>query len=202
MRRIIILVFASMIAWSVSAQITWHVRGGVGSSSVGTEYDGDIDIKTKIVGKVGMGLEIPFDADWLLMSSLEIAGKGVKFVDDKACVDYDLFLYYAQIPINVAYRLNLSNYWNMVFKAGIYLAYAFSGKDKNESIVEGMLVGAWGEYEYYTRHFDFGLNVGIDFEYHRFVFGFEYEPGFIPIIEDEYVKGCNSVGYVTIGYKF
>lgn len=196
----------SLTTYSVSAQVTWNVKGGVGFASIKPLYDEEVH--SKIVGKIGLGLEIPIETDWSLILSLEMAGKGVKYDDSYG--DYnELFLHYTQIPLVVAYRLNLSNYWNMTFKAGIYFAYAFSGKDKyemNDEIYEEDMFGKEYKEFYETSHFDFGLNVGLDFEYHRFVFGFEYEPGFIPIMKDKHekspVSNNNSASYITIGYKF
>lgn len=207
MRKIVILLLISLTTYSISAQVTWNVKGGVGFASI--KSFNDEEVHSKIVGKIGLGLEIPIETDWSLILSLEMAGKGVKY--DNCVLDNieELFLHYTQIPIVIAYRLNLSNYWNILFKAGIYFAYAFSGKDKyemNDEIYEEDMFGKEYKEFYGSRHFDFGLNLGLDFEYHRFVFGLEYEPGFIPIMKDKYekspVSNNNSASYITIGYKF
>ena len=61
-----------------------------------------------------------------------------------------------------------------------------------------------GSSDFTGDRFDVGVDVGIDFEYHRFVFGVEYERGFInffPKIKSA-AKVYNQAFYATIGYKF
>ena len=52
--------------------------------------------------------------------------------------------------------------------------------------------------------FDVGIDIGIDFEYHRFVIGAEYERGFMNFFPkgDGVAKVYNQAFYVTVGYKF
>ena len=58
---------------------------------------------------------------------------------------------------------------------------------------------------YYTyegaNRFDVGLDLGVDFEYHRFVFGVEYELGFVSITKGDGALR-NGAFYATVGWKF
>ena len=54
-----------------------------------------------------------------------------------------------------------------------------------------------------AKRFDAGIDIGVDFEYHRFVFGLEYERGFTSFApSDGNVDIYNQAAYVTVGYKF
>ena len=54
-----------------------------------------------------------------------------------------------------------------------------------------------------AKRFDAGIDVGIDFEYHRFVIGAEFERGFVSFApEESEFNVYNQAFYLTIGYKF
>ena len=120
------------------------------------------------------------------MPSLELAWKGTK-VEDFGTLD----LLYIQIPVMVAYRLNLSGSWNTTFKVGPYFGYAFYDKFKDDD---------YGTIDLDTKKFDAGLDVGIDFECHKFVFGVEVEAGLCKLYKEADIK--NLAFYATVGWKF
>lgn len=75
MKRIILLV--CLIAGTLGAysQVTWNLKAGVGLSALeGTNYEGDNSIR--IVGKIGVGMEVPLNRNLSFMPSLEFAMKG------------------------------------------------------------------------------------------------------------------------------
>lgn len=200
MRKLFSLLCVAMFAITASAQITWNVKGGAGFATCYGDAEG---LSSHFVGKIGVGIEQPFAPNWSVMPSLEVAWKGAKYdyiEDDYYKTSETLDMFYIQLPIVAAYRFNLSDSWNMTLKAGPYFAYAISGKMK----------GDYSMGDYYdsddfdvfddgdAKRFDLGLDFGVDFEYHRFVLGAEYELGLT-----EFSEGLkNAAAYVTIGYKF
>lgn len=192
MKKIVILLLISLTTYSVSAQVTWNVKGGVGLASCLMEEVNNA--KSKFVGKIGLGIEMPFASDWSLMPSLEMAWKGAAWENyTKETLNES----YLQIPVLVAYRLNLNPHWNVTLKVGPYFAWLLSAKDKIE------YMGETSEYDlidFDANRLDIGLDAGVDFEYHRFVFGLEYEIGFMSMHPDIEIK--NSAFYLTAGYKF
>ena len=196
-----LLVFTALTVYA-SAQITWNAKGGIGIANC---YGDEVDTKSHIVGKIGVGLEKPLAADWSLMPSLEIAWKGAKYEESGSGYKFEqnLNTLYIQIPVVAAYRLNLSDSWNMTIKAGPYFAYGISGS-MSESL-SGNYGNDNADYDIFSdgdaNRFDAGLDIGIDFECHSFVFGLEYEHGFVNFApEDGNIK--NSAFYATIGWKF
>lgn len=206
MKKLFSLICVAVFAITASAQITWNVKGGVGLATCYGDVD---DMKNHFVGKIGAGIEKPLSSNWSLMPSLELAWKGSEYEDgdNDEAIKETLDIFYIQMPIVAAYRINLNDSWNLTLKAGPYFAYGISGRFKGsyssntgkESWDEDLFKSYDGEKA--GKRFDAGLDFGIDFEYHRFVFGAEYELGllkFAPGGDD--VK--NAAAYVTLGYKF
>lgn len=196
MKKLFFLIAAFMLTVSASAQVTWNLKLGGGFSFIND--DSGFNTKLKFVGKIGVGMEMPFASNWSLMPSLEFAKKGAKGEDG----DYEdnIDFTYIQVPIVAAYRFNLNDRLNMVVKAGPYFAYALSG---NEKVTKGSQ--EW-EYKIFdmegSKRFEVGVDAGVDFEIHRFVVGVEYERGFTNIISDADYDIKNQAFYVTLGYKF
>ena len=179
MKRFLSLVCVTMLAMAASAQITWNAKGGFG---VATCYGSDTEgLENHLVSKIGAGIEYPLTSNLSLMPSLEFAWKGTEGEGN------NLDLYYLQVPVVAAYRMNLTDTWNLTLKAGPYFAFKISDK-VNDS-------GNFG-----AESFDAGLDIGIDFEHHRFVFGVEVEAGACNLINDLDAK--NLAFYATIGWKF
>lgn len=218
MKRFFGLVCAAMLTISASAQVTWNVKAGAGLSWAPVDVSGanySADSKSHFVGKLGIGIEAPITQNFSVMPSLEFALKGAKFGYDDEDDETNINLTYLQIPIMAAYRFSLSDRLNMTLKAGPYFAYALSGKIKGNGesidIFKNEVEEYNGErYERKGKRFDAGLVAGVDFEYHRFVIGLEYEYGLTNFYEfrasysgnkaKETVK--NSAAYITVGYKF
>jgi len=191
MKKLLVFMFVMSMTMVASAQITWNVKAGGGIANLwGSDAD---DYKSHIVAKVGVGIEKPLSRNWSLMPSFEVAWKGCEYeyYDYEETAD----ILYLQIPIVAAYRINLSNDWNMALKVGPYIAYSVYSKGKSS-------YGSYSEsYDLDIEKFDAGFDAGFDFEYHRFVFGAEAEIGFLSLVgEDAIVK--NLAFYATIGYKF
>ncbi|MBO4984810.1 MAG: outer membrane beta-barrel protein [Bacteroides sp.] len=114
-----------------------------------------------------------------------------------------------QLPILGAYRTRLSDEFNLTLKAGPYFAYALSGDDEwsdsdgDSGSIDIFSSDFEGEGVEASR-FDFGLALGADVEYHRFVVGVEAEFGFIPFVKntEDNMKIRNISAYITVGYKF
>lgn len=209
------LVCATVLTLSASAQITWNAKLGAGFSSCISS--GDANLKSHFVGKAGVGIEYPLTANLSLMPSFEFAMKGAKEHEEEGSswnYDAELNLNYLQVPIVAAYRINLSEDWNMTLKTGPYFAFALSGKMEIDAVENGkkysesINIFSSSDLEKDNMkpgsRFDVGIDVGIDFEYHRFVIGAEYERGFVNSFPDgeDVAKVYNQAFYVTLGYKF
>ncbi len=187
MKKIFCLMFVAFIAMAAQAQITWNAKAGLGFA----KCKSDEPTKNALVWKAGVGLEKPLSANWSIMPSLEFAMKGSKY--SYYGEEDELSLSYIQIPVLAAYRFHVNNSLNMVLKAGPYVAYAIKGDYEGYDIFED-------DADTGGKRLDFGLDLGVDLEYQRYVVGFEYEYGFTSIEKEWETK--TSAMYLTIGYKF
>lgn len=190
MKKVFFLLVMAVAAVSASAQITWNAKAGIGVAHCWGDADG---LSSHFVGKIGAGIEKPFTSNWSLMPSLELAWKGCKFEGGKV----DIF--YVQVPVLAAYRLNINDSWNTTLKAGPYIGVGVYGKSKYDEDGQKVSVDV---FDNGGKRLDVGLDLGIDFEYHRYVFGAEYEFGFTPLLDEGGESIHNGAFYVTVGYKF
>lgn len=210
MKKLFVTAFAVAMTMTASAQITWNVKLGGGLAMCAGGNDAG-DMKGKFVGKVGVGIEKPLTANFSIMPSLEIALKGTKWDNEVYYEGYNVGIeenyspLYIQVPILAAYRLNINNDWNLTLKAGPYFAYGISGDVSLTGSIDDLSQTESSDLfsDLEAKRFDAGVDVGVDFEYHRFVFGVEYERGFTSFAPSESdVDIYNQAAYVTIGYKF
>lgn len=204
MKKHLVIVTLMLMSIMAQAQVTWNIKAGFGlSQAVGLNSEGNS--KPKFVFKGGVGAEIPFKKNFMLMPSFEYANKGAKWEHKEVGLDATINMHYLQIPVLLAYRIPVKAS-NLTFKAGPYFAYAISGNLKYkttdaETILEGTDNINLFKNDAGGKRFDVGIDAGIDLEYHSFVIGVEYERGFSKMVDaGSHVN--NSAFYMTLGYKF
>lgn len=198
MKKLLFVLSLVFVSITASAQITWNVKVGGGISTIFTDEEG---FGSKMGWKVGVGIEKPIAANWLIMPTLEFKLKGASmdWSDiDESFSDLKMQAYYVQLPIMAAFRTSLSDEVNLTLKAGPYFAYGLGGEEDG--------LKTFGDIEdsdsYGGQRFEVGVMVGADVEYHRFVFGVEAEYAFTDLFPDFDYTYNNFGAYVTVGYKF
>lgn len=200
MKRLLSLMCVAMLTIAASAQITWNVKAGIGFVSMYGKDTKNFD--SHLGAKAGVGIEVPISSDFSVMPSVEAAFKGFEnsynFANSQAVGNgkETCDLLYVQIPVLLAYRIHLADAWNIAVKAGPYFGYCVYDHYKMKDSTQD--VGGSGKLD--INKFDAGLDLGLDFEYHRFVFGAELEWGFVSLVDNGTAK--NFAVYGTIGYKF
>lgn len=209
MKKILSLVCVAMFTLYASAQVTYNVKlgGGMAWNSFSESPNGGTDNKAIFVGKVGAGIELPISQNFSVMPSLELALKGGKLQFDDETQKINTI--YIQLPVMAAYRFALSDRLNMTVKAGPYFAYGLSGKGKYNDGEDSDEFDIFSDKDMggnAANRFDIGGIAGVDFEYHRFVVGAEFEYGFTDFYKRNNqgysCKMKNMAAYVTVGYKF
>lgn len=202
MKRFSMFLVSVLVCLFASAQLTWNVKAGAGWATLrGASWENGY--QGKLGWKIGVGVEKPLSANWLIMPSLEFKQKGSFY----GCEEFveTVELSYLQLPVLGTYRTRLGGMVNMTLKLGPYLAYMLLGKDKYKYTDTG---GQEIDIDLFYannggRRFDIGLLLGVDFEYRRFVFGTEFEYGFLPCISNAGDWNLyNMALYATFGYKF
>jgi len=133
---------------------------------------------------------------------------------------------YMQIPIHVGYKFDVTDLMKISLHAGPYFAYGVGGRNEMGEIVailregdepitmplgdfinDNGLSGGRLKRSTYTfdknefKRFDWGIGLGILFEYDRVGLGVNYDFGLNDISRTEDKVKVNT-GYITLGYRF
>lgn len=194
MKKLFFVILLSLAALGASAQseLRWNVNAGVGMANW---YGGDVDTDAKFAYKVGVGLEVPFaNTDvWSFQTGLNFISKGAKgagITDDWDIVDITVNQLYLELPLMVGARLHTASNFDMLFKAGPYLAYGVGGKTEDYDTFgdDGL------------KRFDAGLGIGVAFEFDKIVVGVETGVGLAKLVSG--VGAYNLSALLAVGYKF
>lgn len=194
MKKLFFVILLSLAALGASAQseLRWNVNAGVGMANW---YGGDVDTDAKFAYKVGVGLEVPFaNTDvWSFQTGLNFISKGAKgagITDDWDIVDITVNQLYLELPLMVGARLHTASNFDMLFKAGPYLAYGVGGKTEDYDTFgdDGL------------KRFDAGLGIGVAFEFDKIVVGVETGVGLAKLVGG--VGAYNLSALLAVGYKF
>lgn len=228
MKKGLIFVLFALVSVVSFAQISWNVKAGMNMSNL----SGVEESSMKIGYNIGVGMEYQFTDMWSIQPSLLFTTKGAK--QDLGEKDYkDEYTYnpmYLELPIMAAARFAVSDNMNVVVSAGPYFAYGLGGKVKNEytdwnedtdkeyiaSIKHDIFKDIKDEdgqvEEKGAKRFDFGLGVGVAFEFNKFFVGLNGEFGLAKFADaPEFDKDGDIIGKksaknmnfsIGVGYKF
>lgn len=115
-------------------------------------------------------------------------------------------LLYAEIPVNIGYRLELGDNAKLYFMAGPYVGYGITGKSKTQvtgspSETEDV---EWGNEAGELKRLDFGVNAGAGVEISNILIGAQYGLGLSNNIAegDKDNSFKNAVIGISLGYLF
>ena len=215
MKKQILLALMLLCATFASARLGWNVRLGGGMSTL-TVSSSDLNTSARFAGKAGVSTEFHIYKNFLFMPTVELAMKGANYNINSSNTSnyYDKDVtdaVYLQAPLFFAYRIPV-NLLNITLKVGPYFGYkvfdfesdgiSIPCKCTNKTIVyERQYVNGQNQkgkeknsseysYNYYSREsredIDYGVVLGVDFEYRRFVFGLEYQLGLANVFDINY----------------
>lgn len=197
------LIFILATALAVNAQSAFTF-----GAKVGANYSNNVGVDNsdpKFGLNFGVTMDVRLSRNIYLLTALEYTVKGSK--GDNYRVEEDVVYStketptYLQIPIHVGYMLPVSREVRLIFHAGPFMAYGIGGKNDrkwsngNSDKIDFFGVG--------VGKFDWGLGLGVNAEYNRFVASLGYDRGlrnYIPDYNDG--KSRTSNFYFTIGYLF
>lgn len=192
------------IVTAASAQMNLGIKGGVNMSNFIGDKASDM-YESKVGFNVGLALDYNFAANTAIQSGLFFTTKGANFKDtDKASIS----LMYLQVPIHLAYKIDVTPGTRIVMHAGPYVAYGVSGNliiqdekidiFKDRTIIDLPFIGPIGTKG--ANRFDAGLGFGVGAEFGSFVVDLGWDAGLIPLYEDG--KRNNMSASLSIGYLF
>jgi len=192
------------VVTAVSAQVSLGIKGGVNMSNF--VYDDEVDDKNPKIGfNIGLAADVDFAPNVALQTGLFFSTKGFKTVNDALDAEYTENLMYLQLPLHLAYKVDVSPGTRVVLHAGPYAAYGVGGK--REAKV-GDLSGIWdvdkifGEADGQYKPFDAGLGLGVGAEMGAFLIDLGWDMGMVNISNRDNGNTKNQNAYLSVGYKF
>lgn len=192
-----ILVVAMLVVATVAhAQVDLGIKAGVNMSNVyGDNVKND---NVKIGFNVGIAADYGFSYSTSLQTGLFLSTKGYeRKVSD---TEYSVNMMYLQLPLHLAYKIDVTPGTRVVLHAGPYAAYGISGKRSLKS----------GNYEIdlpvkvfdgQFKPFDFGAGLGVGAEFGQFLVDLGWDMGLIDISKTSNKKKTQNA-YLSVGYKF
>src|SRR5574344_358804 len=200
MKKLLFIAVAAMFAMCANAQ-NFGITVGLNESSFA---DGDYDSRTGF--NLGVKLEADAAEGFYYEGSALFSRKGYEFEQSVlfTSVTDDVDLYYLEVPINLGYKFNVNDNFQIAPKAGIYLAGGLFGND------DKMDCDPFADYNDKTdgvvdddNRFDAGLGIGANFWIARhFEISTGYEFGLVKVNKDISDDSQNRNFYDTFAYIF
>lgn len=202
--RLTAVVVMLTIVTAVSAQVSLGIKGGVNMSNL--VYDDEVDDKNPKIGfNIGLAADVDFTSNVALQTGLFFNTKGFKSVNDAIEAEYTENLMYLQLPLHLAYKVDVTPGTRVVFHAGPYAAYGVGGSRKAKV---GNLSGTWdvdkifGDAAGQYKPFDAGLGLGVGAEMGVFLIDLGWDMGLVNISNRDNGNTKNQNAYLSVGYRF
>jgi len=217
------LVLCSFVGAMFAQGLKFGVTAGLNASKInmGSADMGGMDNVFKAGFQAGVVLDYGITPNFSIIPELNFSQKGTKLSGSETGVkvDWNMTLNYLTLPINAAYKFDLGMDQKLMVFAGPYFGYGISTSNKIKGKANGVEMNIdfadfldemglendalkFGSKDDQFKPFDFGVNVGVGYQYTKIFFKVQYNLGLTNIIpaEDETWKNSN-VG-VTVGYMF
>ena len=212
MKKIILMLVCVFTTLSAVAQtrIAWSMELGLGVSTwMGKNADGAEGLFNP---KIGVGIDIPMTNLVSFQSGLTWVSKGASYKTDVDFTDYShsqevkVNQNYFQMPLLAAFHLGTGSNFDLVLKAGPYLAVGVCGKTEVE--YDDLTLG-WKTFGDSTidnvkipglHRFDAGIITGADIDFPTWYVGCDAEFGICKLSSGD--APHNFAFFVNVGYKF
>jgi len=153
--------------------------------------------------QAGVVADFGITQNFSIMPELLFTQRGYKFKGDDYSDAVSNTLDYLQLPINAAYKFDVGMGSKVFVFAGPYFGYGISGTSKDDTAGSSNSIkfGSNGD----LKPFDFGINVGVGYEYEKVFIKLQYNQGLINInnstdYTDYSIRNQNIA--ITVGYYF
>ena len=205
----IVIALLSMVSIASAQNTSFSVKGGLNLSN----FSGDIsDTKMKPGFHVGVGADFELAPNLAIQSGLFFSTKGTKVEEDFEIEEFEIIngevtvnANFLQLPLHVAYKIDVTPGTRVVLHAGPYIAYGIAGKTKVEASAGGVSesdeVDTFGSDGLDLKPFDSGLGLGVGAEFGSILLDLGWDMGLTNIGDsDADVKTLNA--YLSIGCRF
>ena len=234
MKKIVLALAMVAMVGAVSAQgLSLGIKGGVNMSNF---YGKEVkDTKMKLGFNVGIAADYEFESNVAIQSGLYFITKGAKLsstkIDQKVgdiklsgTVDKTANAMYLQIPLHLAYKIDVTPGARVVLHAGPYAAYGVGGKISGKSTVKvsgnvpadqkAAVDAALKQINASTnsvntfdkkmgyKPFDAGVGIGVGAEFGSFLVDLGWNMGLLNISRNKEVNVKSQNAHIAVGFKF
>ena len=193
----LLIAFLGMFSFVGAQTTSYNVKGGLNMSNV---YGDNLeDAKMKLGFHAGFGADIGFTPNVFLQTGLYYTVKGAK-TDSDADIKVTGDANYLQLPVHLAYKLDVAPGTKIVLHAGPYVAYGIGGKVKYGSEKINIFDKNTGLF----KPFDVGAGIGVGAEFGKILVDLGWDMGLIDIAREGEGNGKvkNQNAYISLGYIF
>lgn len=235
MKKIVLALAMVAMVGAVSAQgLSLGIKGGVNMSNF---YGKEVkDTKMKLGFNVGVAADYEFESNVAIQSGLYFTTKGAKLsstnIDQKVgdiklsgTVDKTANAMYLQVPLHLAYKIDVTPGARVVLHAGPYAAYGVGGKISGKSTVKvsgnvpadqkAAVDAALKQINASTttsvntfdkkmgyKPFDAGVGIGVGAEFGSLLVDLGWDMGLLNISRNKDVNVKNQNAHLAVGFKF
>ncbi|MDR3217451.1 MAG: PorT family protein [Dysgonamonadaceae bacterium] len=193
---------------TTSAQgVKFGVTAGLNVSTI----SGDIEnAKYKAGFQAGVLADLGITENFSIIPELLFSQKGGKNEFEEEILGVEvaatstITLNYLTIPVNAAYKFNLGQNQKFLIFAGPYVGYGLStsvGVEVDGTSVETDAV-KFGSGDEEIKALDFGVNVGVGYQFEKIFFKLQYNLGLSNLSNDKDYSMKNNNIAVSVGYLF
>ena len=234
MKKIVLVLAMVAVVGAVCAQgLSLGIKGGANMSNL---YGKEVkDTKMKLGFNVGIAADYEFESNVAIQSGLYFTTKGAKLsstnIDQKVgdiklsgTVDKTANAMYLQIPLHLAYKIDVTPGARVVLHAGPYAAYGVGGKISGKSTVKvsgnvpadqkAAVDAALKQINASTnsvntfdkkmgyKPFDAGVGIGVGAEFGSFLVDLGWNMGLLNISRNKEVNVKSQNAHLAVGFKF
>ena len=186
MKKIVLLMFAMLIALSVKAQNKFGLMGGINASTSSADH-----VDWRIGGFVGGIYDIPLTESIYLQPRLVLS-----YQENERTPEFHS-QWNASVPVLASYKMRLNNHTALRLNAGPYIQYAVFGREKPYKPFDSSL--RWWHYDFGDK-ITYGGQVGLQVEHKKFFTTIDFKHSFRR--NQLNINGFENTIQVGIGYIF
>ena len=193
----LVIAFLGMITLVGAQTASFSVKGGLNMSNF---YGDDLnDNNMKLGFHIGVGADLPITPVMALQTGLFYSTKGAEYTskDEGDIVDANVSANYLQLPLHLAYKIDVTPGTKVVLHAGPYVAYGIGGKMKAGPLSKDTFDKDLG-----FKPFDAGLGLGVGAEFGMILVDLGWDMGLTNISRANSGNIKNQNAYLSLGLKF
>ena len=185
----LVVTFLAMISLVGAQNTSYSIKGGLNVSNI---YGDKVSSQKKPGFHFGVGADFGLTPELFLQTGLLFSNKGYKY--NVEGLNSTINTNYLQLPVHLAYKIDVTPGTKVVIHAGPYVAYGIGGK----------LIGDVKAFDKDAgfKPLDFGLGLGVGAEFGVILVDLGWDMGLTNISRATLGSIKTQNAYLSLGYKF